>query len=87
MNRPTTNATAETARQGIANAVDASREAGPRAHVLVRAARESFVDGWQRTMWAGVVIMGALLLYLLVRGPQRPASAADEPEPTATIAS
>ncbi|MFE7855448.1 MFS transporter [Streptomyces sp. NPDC057403] len=79
--------TAETARQGIANAVDASREAGPQAQVLVRAARESFVDGWQRTMWAGVVIMGALLLYLLVRGPHRPAPAADEPEPTATIAS
>ncbi|TQJ85677.1 MFS transporter [Streptomyces sp. SLBN-31] len=73
--------TADTAREGIANAVDASRTAGPHAQGLVRAAQESFVDGWQRAMWVGVVVMGALLLYILARGPQRPDVAADdEPE-------
>ncbi|MFD8309330.1 MFS transporter [Streptomyces sp. NPDC059690] len=71
--------TADTAREGVANAIAASRTAGPDARSLVRAAQESFVDGWQRAMWAGVVVMGALLLYILLRGPQRPAPAVDEP--------
>ncbi|MFE0521638.1 MFS transporter [Streptomyces sp. NPDC058954] len=79
--------TADTAREGIANAVDVSRTAGPHAQDLVRAARESFVDGWQRAMWVGVAVMGALLLYILACGPQRPVAAAeDEPEPAGTTA-
>lgn len=79
--------TGDTAREGIANAVDVSRTAGPHAQDLVRAARESFVDGWRRAMWVGVAVMGALLLYILARGPQRPVAAAeDEPEPAGTTA-
>ena len=35
-----------------------------------RAARESFVDGWQQAMWAGVTVMAVLLLYVLPRGPK-----------------
>ncbi len=65
--------TAETAREGLANALEAAQ--GARA--LVRAARESFVDGWQTAMWAGVVLMAVLFAYVLTRGPRSPEPAAE----------
>jgi EmrB/QacA subfamily drug resistance transporter len=73
---------ADTAREGVANAVDTANQAGPHAQTLVRAAQESFVDGWQRAMWAGVAVMAALFLYVLARGPEHPTrTPANEPEP------
>lgn len=69
--------TADTAREGVANALDAAHGAGPHARELVRAARESFVEGWQHAMWAGVAVMAALFVYLLVRGPVSPAGPGD----------
>ncbi|MEU0936410.1 MFS transporter [Embleya sp. NPDC005971] len=77
---------ADTAREGVANAIDAAHTAGPQARELVRAAEESFVDGWQQAMWAGVIVMGTLFLYILVRGPQRPVRTDAEPEPVDTVA-
>ncbi|MEU9882351.1 MFS transporter [Streptomyces phaeochromogenes] len=75
---------ADTAREGVANALDAAPQAGPQAQALVRAARESFVDGWQNAMWAGVAVMAALFVYVLVRGPQQPTGTpANRPEPAA----
>ncbi|GLY87063.1 MFS transporter [Actinoallomurus iriomotensis] len=65
--------TADTAREGVANAVEAAGGAGPHAHELVRAAQQSFVDGWQQAMWAGVVVMGVLFVYILARGPKNTA--------------
>lgn len=63
---------AEDAREGIANAVAAADGANStQAQALVRAAQESFVDGWQHAMWVGAVVMVALFIYVLVRGPQR----------------
>ena len=41
------------------------------AQALIRAAQESFVDGWQQAMWAGVAVMAVLFVYVLARGPQR----------------
>ena len=41
---------AAAARQGVANAAAAADEAGPYASTVLRAARESFVDGWQHAM-------------------------------------
>ncbi|MFE6489543.1 MFS transporter, partial [Streptomyces sp. NPDC057757] len=74
------------AREGIANALEAADQAGPYAQSLIRAAQESFVDGWQQAMWAGVAVMAALFFYVLTRGPQRTvvrgtveAEAADSP--------
>ena len=61
---------ADTARKGVANALNAANQAGPHAQALIRAAQESFVDGWQPAMWAGVAIMAALFVYVLARGPQ-----------------
>jgi EmrB/QacA subfamily drug resistance transporter len=61
---------ADTAREGIANAIRAASGAGPHAQALIRAARQSFVDGWQQAMWAGAAIMAVLFVYILARGPQ-----------------
>ncbi|MGW3419323.1 MFS transporter [Streptomyces phaeochromogenes] len=75
---------ADTAREGVANALDAAPRAGAQAQSLVRAARESFVDGWQNAMWAGVAVMAALFVYVLARGPQQPTGTpANRPEPAA----
>nr|WP_199702697.1 MFS transporter [Jiangella rhizosphaerae] len=72
-------ATADTAREGIANAVEAAGSAGPDAHHLLDAARQSYVDGWQQAMWVGVAVMVALAAYIALRGPKntRPAPAPD----------
>ncbi|PXY33363.1 multidrug MFS transporter [Prauserella coralliicola] len=66
---------ADTAREGIANALDAADGAG--AQALVRAAQESFVAGWQTAMWAGVALMAVLFGYVLARGPKSPAPATE----------
>jgi EmrB/QacA subfamily drug resistance transporter len=62
---------AETAREGVANALAAADGAGPQSQALIRAAQESFVDGWQQAMWVGVGVMTLLFVYVLARGPQR----------------
>ncbi|MFH9215563.1 MULTISPECIES: MFS transporter [Streptomyces albovinaceus subgroup] len=71
---------AEMARGGVANAVEAANGAGPYAQELVRAGREAFVDGWQNAMWAGVAVMAALFLYVLVRGPRPDAGTTESAE-------
>jgi EmrB/QacA subfamily drug resistance transporter len=77
---------ADTAREGVANAIEAANGAGSYAQALVRAAQESFVDGWQQAMWAGVAVMAVLFVYVLARGPQRPISApVNEAEAAATM--
>jgi EmrB/QacA subfamily drug resistance transporter len=58
---------ADTARQGIANAV-AAADGSP---ALIHAAQQSFVDGWQQAMWVGVGVMAVVLGYVLARGPER----------------
>jgi EmrB/QacA subfamily drug resistance transporter len=63
---------ADTAREGVANALEAANGAGSHAQALIRASQESFVDGWQQAMWAGVAVMVILFLYILTRGPLRP---------------
>lgn len=64
-------ATADVAREGVANAIAASDGAGAQAEALVRAAQESFVDGWQQAMWVGVALMAVLFVHVLARGPER----------------
>ncbi|SEO64546.1 MFS transporter [Amycolatopsis saalfeldensis] len=67
---------ADTARHGVANAV----AAGARSPELVRAARQSFVDGWQHAMWAGAAVLAIAAVYLLVRGPLRTTETTTEKE-------
>ncbi|GAA0418963.1 MFS transporter [Acrocarpospora corrugata] len=64
-------AAADTARQGIANALATADGLGPQAQALTRAAQESFVDGWQQAMWAGALVMAVLFVYVLTRGPRQ----------------
>ncbi|MFB7533918.1 MFS transporter [Streptomyces sp. NPDC056178] len=78
---------ADTAREGIANAVEAAGNTGPHAQDLVHAAQQSFIDGWQQAMWAGVAVMGALFLYIALRSPKCPAPAVvDETEAAEAVA-
>jgi EmrB/QacA subfamily drug resistance transporter len=70
---------ADTAREGVANAGAVADGAGPRAEALVRAAQESFVDGWQHAMWAGAAVMAVLFVYVLARGPSTPPSSSPQP--------
>jgi EmrB/QacA subfamily drug resistance transporter len=71
-------AAADNAREGVANAV-AAEGGGPQARALVRAAQESFVDGWQQAMWAGFAVMVVLLAYILVRGPRSTSAPTSDP--------
>ncbi|MET8052498.1 MFS transporter [Streptosporangium sp. NPDC005286] len=78
---------ADTAREGIANAVEVAGSTGSHAQDLVRAAQQSFVDGWQQAMWAGVAVMGALFVYIALRGPKNSApTTADDVETTEAVA-
>ncbi|WP_269328799.1 MFS transporter [Kineosporia babensis] len=61
---------AEAAGDGIANALEIANSPGAAGPELVRAAQESFVEGWQQAMWVGAAITAVLLVYVLVRGPR-----------------
>jgi hypothetical protein len=61
---------ADTAREGIANAVEVAPGTGSQAQDLVLAAQQSFVDGWQHAMWIGAAVMAVLLVYVALRGPR-----------------
>jgi EmrB/QacA subfamily drug resistance transporter len=58
------------ARDGLANAIAVADGAGSQRDVLIGAARDAFVAGWHQAMWAGVAVMAALLVLVLLRGPQ-----------------
>ncbi|WP_367047290.1 MFS transporter [Streptomyces sp. Je 1-332] len=83
---------ADTAREGIANAIEVAPTTGGHAQDLIHAAQQSFVDGWQQSMWVGATVMAALLVYVALRGPkntaprQPDAEAATEAEVTDNVA-
>lgn len=66
---------ADTAREGLANAVAIAPTLDSRAAELVRAAQESFISGWQGAMWVGAAIMAAMSVYVVAR-PSTPRAAA-----------
>ena len=45
---------------------------------MLDAARDALVDGWRLSMWFGVALAAAALLYLVIRGPK--GSVATEPD-------
>ncbi|MEW1644629.1 MFS transporter [Streptomyces sp. NPDC091219] len=71
---------ADTAREGIANAVEVAPGTGPHAQALLDAARESFIQGWQQAMWTGVAVLGALFVLVILRGPKASAGLAESVE-------
>jgi hypothetical protein len=69
-------ATADVARQGVANALAVADRAGAQGPDLSRDARLAFVEGWQGAMWAGLAAVVVLFAYVVLRGPvssRRPA--------------
>lgn len=69
---------ADTAREGLANAVQAANGAGSQADALILAAQESFIAGWQQAMWAGAAVMVVLLTVVIARGPHNQTRADDD---------
>ncbi|MFE3129797.1 MFS transporter [Streptomyces hydrogenans] len=64
---------ADTAREGIAHAIEVAPRTGGHAQDLIHAAQQAFVDGWQQSLWIGTAVMGVLLVHVAVRGPKDPA--------------
>ncbi|MFD8570166.1 MFS transporter [Streptomyces sp. NPDC059639] len=71
---------ADTAREGIANAVEVAPTTGDHAQALVRDAQQSFVDGWQQAMWVGAAVLAALFVYIALRGPKSTTAVDPAPE-------
>jgi Na+/melibiose symporter-like transporter len=61
---------ADLARAGIAGAQEIGKRSEPYAAGVFHSAQEAFVQGWQQAMWAGVVVMVLLLIYVLLLGPK-----------------
>jgi EmrB/QacA subfamily drug resistance transporter len=59
------------ARAGISGALAIAQDNRPYSKPLFRAAQESFVQGWRQAIWAGVIVMATVLVYVFVRGPER----------------
>jgi EmrB/QacA subfamily drug resistance transporter len=55
--------------KGIAGALELGSD--PASLALLRSAQEAFVAAWQQAMWAGVVVMALLLVFVLLRGPRQ----------------
>jgi hypothetical protein len=51
---------------------------GSGGDVLADTARAAFVDAWATAMWAGVVIAGLALAWVVFRGPTRDEHMLDE---------
>lgn len=62
--------TAAIAREGMANALAIAPSAGVQANMLIRIAKEAFVQGWQEAMWVGAAVMMVLFVYVLSRIPR-----------------
>lgn len=54
--------------KGIAGALNLAND--PASAALLRSAQEAFMEAWRQAMWAGVVVMALLLVFVLLRGPQ-----------------
>lgn len=65
------------AGEGVANAA-VSQHADDHAPQIFAATQEAFIAGWQQAVWVGAVVMAALVVFILLRGPRgAPALTAD----------
>jgi EmrB/QacA subfamily drug resistance transporter len=62
--------------EGIGSAFAASGDLGASAPSVLTAARDALVDGWRLSMWVGVALAAATLLFVAFRAP-RGAAATD----------
>lgn len=63
-------ALADAASSGIAGALSVAHQLGPEEGSFIRISQQAFVDGWARSMWLSVGVIGALFAYVLMRGPR-----------------
>jgi len=59
--------------EGIGSAYAAAGDLGSSAPAVLGAAREALVDGWRVSMWVGVALAAATLLFVVWRAPRRQA--------------
>lgn len=76
---------ADSARSGLANALAAADQSQASSQLIVQAAQQAFVSGWQQSMWAGVVVMALLLGYVLLQGPSPSHVSSPEAEESAAM--
>lgn len=58
-------------REGIGQAVGVAQQVGGANGLsILQHAREAFVAGWRHSMWVGVGLAAAVVLYVLIRGPR-----------------
>jgi EmrB/QacA subfamily drug resistance transporter len=62
---------AHPAAEGIGTALAVAGKAGDQGPAIVEAAKHAFVQGWTHSMWLGVGMAAAALLFLIVRGPSQ----------------
>lgn len=62
---------AQAARAGVATGVEAAHraDAGAYSEQLLHAAQQSFVDGWQTSMFVSAGVMAVLFVFLILFGP------------------
>jgi EmrB/QacA subfamily drug resistance transporter len=60
---------ARPASEGIGTAFGVAARAGEHGPAIIDAAKHAFVEGWTRSMWLGVGMAAAAVVYLIVRGP------------------
>jgi EmrB/QacA subfamily drug resistance transporter len=69
---------ARSIEDGIGPALSVAGRLGSGGDVLADTARAAFVDAWATAMWAGVVIAGLALAWVVFRGPTRDEHMLDE---------
>ncbi|MEI2638355.1 MAG: hypothetical protein V9F03_05080 [Microthrixaceae bacterium] len=69
---------AAVAQDGIGAAFGVAPQAGARAPELIHTAQIAFVEGWNRSMWFGVAMIGVAFVFVALRG-QRTNSTSVEP--------
>ncbi|MGB3409775.1 MAG: MFS transporter [Microthrixaceae bacterium] len=61
---------ARVAQEGIGAAFGVAPQAGAQAPELIHTAQVAFVEGWTRSMWFGVVMIGVAFVFVALRGPR-----------------
>jgi len=56
--------------EGIGSAYASAGELGTQAPAVLDAAKQALVDGWQLSMWVGVVMAGAVFAFIALRAPR-----------------
>jgi EmrB/QacA subfamily drug resistance transporter len=56
--------------EGIGSAYASAGELGTQAPAVIGAAKQALVDGWQLSMWVGVVMAAAVFAFIALRAPR-----------------